>query len=130
MSSKATSARKPLRRSLSVRKRRSIFEKTGGRCHICGDELSLEDFHVDHVMPVRLGGDSSLSNLLAACGDCNRLKSAQRPAKIRDTLRIGIKARTHMKNGTVLGNKLWRSLGVASQLEATPRKTPKLKPPK
>lgn len=44
-------------------------------CVYCGGEWR----HVDHVWPVKLGGQDVKDNLVPACADCNRRKSARNP---------------------------------------------------
>ena len=43
------------------------------RCFYCGSEVS--DFHVDHVVPVALGGADDLRNFAPACAPCNLSKN-------------------------------------------------------
>lgn len=51
--------------------RRAVFRRDGGRCVACG---SAELLQFDHVIPVALGGASSLENLQLLCAPCNRAK--------------------------------------------------------
>jgi 5-methylcytosine-specific restriction endonuclease McrA len=65
------------RRSDAPVKTRRIFDRDGGRCHWCRDELAFEDgmpgkpWHVDHVIPICDGGGNEEANLVAACTHCN-----------------------------------------------------------
>jgi hypothetical protein len=61
--------RQPIPRDI----RRAVFERDGGSCVDCGSNFDLQ---YDHVIPVALGGATSLSNLQLLCGDCNRSKGA------------------------------------------------------
>ncbi len=65
------------RKSISKARRIKIFERDGGRCAYCGDELAFDGFTIDHVIPVAHGGDNSLGNLRLACRACNCSKGAQ-----------------------------------------------------
>lgn len=57
------------------RRRREVFEKSGGRCFYCGTALSLEGrWHIEHQMPRALMGPDELVNLVAACAPCNLAK--------------------------------------------------------
>ena len=55
--------------------KRSIWS-SGASCRWCRSELSFEDATVDHVVPVALGGDDSLANLVLACESCNQSRDA------------------------------------------------------
>lgn len=58
----------------SVRAR--VFDKSNGKCFYCGTEIvKTGNWHVDHVIPVSRGGTDEMSNLEAACVDCNTKKS-------------------------------------------------------
>jgi 5-methylcytosine-specific restriction endonuclease McrA len=52
--------------------RRAVFERDGGRCVECGSNFDLQ---YDHLLPVALGGATTLENLQLLCADCNRRKS-------------------------------------------------------
>lgn len=57
------------------RRRREIFEKSAGRCHYCGEVLTLDGkWHIEHQMPRALMGPDELPNLVAACAPCNQAK--------------------------------------------------------
>ena len=53
--------------------RRAVFERDGGKCAECGSTFDLQ---YDHVIPVALGGASTVENLQLLCAECNRQKSA------------------------------------------------------
>jgi hypothetical protein len=53
--------------------RRAVFERDGGKCAECGSTFDLQ---YDHVIPVALGGATTVENLQLLCADCNRQKSA------------------------------------------------------
>ena len=54
------------------------YDYQGGRCFYCGVEVG-EKYHVDHFMPLVLGGSNSPENLVIACPACNMAKSARHP---------------------------------------------------
>lgn len=57
------------------RRRREVFEKSGGRCFYCGAVLMLDGkWHIEHQMPRALMGRDELVNLVAACVPCNLAK--------------------------------------------------------
>lgn len=49
-----------------------------GRCTVCKEELN-QTYHVDHVMPLALGGRHEPLNLQLLCPPCNRKKHAIDP---------------------------------------------------
>ncbi len=57
------------------RRRREVFERSGGACFYCRCRLSVHAFHVEHQRPRAIGGDDSPLNLVAACESCNLQKS-------------------------------------------------------
>lgn len=61
-------------------------------CFFCGCEIDM-DAHLDHLIPLYYGGRNNRSNLVAACRDCNLIKSTQQieitnPYTIADFLRL------------------------------------------
>lgn len=57
------------------RRRKAIFEKSGGICHYCAAPLTLDGkWHIEHKMPRALMGGNDPSNLVAACVPCNMKK--------------------------------------------------------
>lgn len=61
------------RESIPREVRRAVFERDGGKCAQCGSNFDLQ---YDHVIPVALGGATTVKNLQLLCGDCNREKGA------------------------------------------------------
>jgi HNH endonuclease len=53
--------------------RRAVFERDSGRCVECDSNFDLQ---YDHVIPVALGGATTVENLQLLCGPCNREKGA------------------------------------------------------
>lgn len=51
-----------------------LMSRHGGRCAYCSEVLG-DSYHIDHVMPVSLGGSNGIGNLVPACASCNVSKS-------------------------------------------------------
>jgi len=56
------------------RKIRQLVINRDGCCQRCGTEDNLS---VDHIVPRKLGGDDSLSNLEVLCASCNSSKGGR-----------------------------------------------------
>jgi hypothetical protein len=65
--------------AVSRRLRFEILRRDGHRCRYCGATPDVTELHVDHVVPVSLGGLDDPTNLVAACRDCNRGKASIAP---------------------------------------------------
>ncbi len=70
-----------------VRLLNKLLVAQGGGCFYCGRHLSLRRFFsslqyvtVDHFIPLYLGGRDHISNVVLACGRCNRKKGFRFPA--------------------------------------------------
>lgn len=54
-----------------------LHERNRGKCGLCGDPVSLELMHVDHVVPLTRGGEHSYANTRPAHPICNIWKRAR-----------------------------------------------------
>jgi 5-methylcytosine-specific restriction endonuclease McrA len=59
--------------------RRNILLRDDHECQYCGHELTPSTFTLDHVIPRSQGGESTWTNLVAACVRCNKDKAGQTP---------------------------------------------------
>lgn len=64
------------RKALSKGVRFETFKRDGFCCYYCGANPTTTTLEVDHVKPIKEGGTNDPSNLVTACVDCNRGKSA------------------------------------------------------
>ena len=51
--------------------RNKIFQRSSGICYLCGEVLTIEEFTVDHVLPLSKGGTNRQKNLRATHEKCN-----------------------------------------------------------
>ena len=55
-----------------------LFKLQRGKCTCCGQPLG-DDFHLDHVIPLALGGANEDSNIQLLRAECNLKKSSKHP---------------------------------------------------
>jgi len=60
---------------------RSILDRDGERCGICGKAVKASDAHIDHIVPLVQGGIDHSSNKQFAHATCNNGKSGTNSAK-------------------------------------------------
>lgn len=53
-----------------------VLKRDKFTCRYCGSKAPDVQLHVDHVVPVSLGGTDTPDNLVAACVDCNNGKGS------------------------------------------------------
>ena len=75
-----------------VRLLNRLLVAQGEGCVYCGRHLSLRKFFsslryatVDHFIPLSLGGRDHISNVVLACGRCNRKKGSRFPTLLEVT---------------------------------------------
>ena len=51
-----------------------VFQRDGGKCKLCDNNITLRRFHADHIIPHSKGGLTILSNLQSLCAACNYRK--------------------------------------------------------
>lgn len=82
-------------RHITPQKRQYIYARDSFTCQYCGEATSIDNLHIDHVVPYSRGGDNSNINLISSCTDCNLRKGALLlPIKQIRRLQEGILSRT------------------------------------
>lgn len=56
---------------------KDVLKKQRGKCAYC--QIKLKKYHVDHIMPLALGGSNGKANIQITCPDCNVKKHASHP---------------------------------------------------
>lgn len=74
-----TQTRSALRRRafVEVVDPRSVYEEQGGVCYLCLCRSDFSDCHLDHVIPLSMGGRHERENTAIACATCNLSKGAK-----------------------------------------------------
>jgi HNH endonuclease len=55
---------------------RMVWNRDGGVCGICGEPAEMDDWHLDHIVPIVRGGEHSYANVQVAHPLCNWRKAA------------------------------------------------------
>ena len=63
-----------VRRNISSRVKREVWQRDHGKCVECGSKEMLE---YDHIIPLSKGGANTVRNIQLLCEKCNRSKSAK-----------------------------------------------------
>ncbi len=79
-------AHKIKRKQFSQSVRTVIYNKSNGRCAICGEFVPYDAFTVDHIIPLAKGGTNELNNLQCTCKTCNLIKQDILPEDLMDKL--------------------------------------------
>lgn len=56
-----------------------LFKEQDGKCFYCGEEFSIEQLDIEHLMPRSLTNDNSLRNKVLICRMCNIKKAGRLP---------------------------------------------------
>jgi 5-methylcytosine-specific restriction endonuclease McrA len=73
-------ARKKGRGRLSPDIAERLFALQRGKCACCGEPLG-DEFQIDHIMPIALGGENIDANVQLLRARCNRQKHAKHPVE-------------------------------------------------
>lgn len=65
--------------------RKTVYEMFHGKCAYCGNDISFDSFHVDHILPKNKGGKDK-RNVFPACPDCNIFKSSCNVEEFREKI--------------------------------------------
>ena len=60
------------------RKRRIVWKRDGGICHVCCVDVRPTDYHCGHIVDQAVGGSDDLDNLVVMCASCNLTKPFHR----------------------------------------------------
>jgi HNH endonuclease len=65
--------------NIPISLRQQVIQRANSRCEYCGLSQAGQEatFHIDHIIPVVGGGETTLDNLALACVSCSLHKSAK-----------------------------------------------------
>ena len=64
-----------------------LYGKQSGNCNGCNRHFEIQNFSVDHILPVSLGGTDHPANLQLLCNHCNSVKSTGTQEQLIDRLK-------------------------------------------
>ena len=92
------------RKTIGKKLRFDVFKRDGFECQYCGANPTTSPLQVDHIHPVKEGGDNSIDNLVTSCQPCNIGKGAGLLSNIPDSLKDKAKGiKDHEKQITAYG---------------------------
>ena len=56
-----------------------VWERDSGICYLCGEQARMDDFHLDHMIPLARGGSHTVLNCKVAHPRCNTSKIDKTP---------------------------------------------------
>jgi 5-methylcytosine-specific restriction endonuclease McrA len=67
--------------------RQFVIERANNRCEYCGISQTgqVATFHIDHIVPIVAGGETSVENLALACVSCSLRKGSRQELKDVET---------------------------------------------
>ena len=75
-----------------------VYERTQGKCALCGKFVRFDQFTIDHIIPLAKGGTNDRNNLQCTCKRCNAMKQDFSQDEFIDRM-IDILAYQMKKNG-------------------------------
>jgi len=68
--------------------RRTLYKRDHYTCQYCGCHPGTESLTIDHVVPRSRGGETTWTNTVLACVECNAKKANRTPQEAGMTLRV------------------------------------------
>jgi 5-methylcytosine-specific restriction endonuclease McrA len=94
------------RAMLTKADRDKVLGKTGGRCHICGGTINADGWQADHILAHSTDGAHLVENYLPAHSICNNYRWHYDAEEFQWILKLGVWLRTHIENGTTIGQEV------------------------
>ncbi len=61
---------------------RAVYERDGGKCHLCGLAVPFDVMSLDHLVPLARGGIHTFENVRCSHRTCNMRRKASGPAQL------------------------------------------------
>ncbi len=88
-----------------------IRARQGDACIYCGSKLGGKG-HVDHILPLSLGGSNMKENLQLTCGLCNVIKGSSHPDELFTDIKSPHLMRFKIDESIVNNNEILARIGV------------------
>ena len=75
---------KKRQRYANTTQRLKILERDNYKCQYCGTTLTDATANMDHVVPFKFHGKTTLKNMVACCRPCNRRKLNRWARQMKD----------------------------------------------
>jgi len=86
--------------------RQNVYARDRYQCQYCTQYFSPSELTFDHVVPRSQGGLTSWTNIVTACGDCNRRKANRTPEQANmKLLKRPVRPRALPSQGGAFGTK-------------------------
>lgn len=86
--------------------RQNVYARDRYQCQYCTTSCSPADLTFDHVVPRSQGGQTSWTNIVTACADCNRRKANRTPEQANmKLLKRPVRPRVLPSQGGAFGAK-------------------------
>lgn len=89
---------------ITYREKKTIYERDGGRCYLCNEDVPFEQFALSHIIPIWEFDD--IRNKALVCSLCNAAKGDMDPLEYR--------------LGLSLNGERWRLARIDANLREVP----------
>ena len=100
------------RRKLTQSEKNAIRHAWNNKCAYCRNEVAVNEYHIDHIVPKCAGGSCDIENLALSCLKCNSQKAGHRLPRMHEGLLLATasrkaeKVRNAMKSTQISTGKL------------------------
>ena len=105
------------RRMFTQQERYLVYNRAEGKCSICGQFIPLQDYTIDHIVPLSKGGTNDLDNLQACCSFCNKAKDDSIGGEFYDRIERIFLYQAKLRYGKKQAKKLKKAIKAMEEEE-------------